>query len=186
MNKTQWYLIGFSTVILVGWMLMQFAALQSALSEPMNLPSSKPKPPEISPLVQTLFTQKTKDSLAFSNDAVWGIFPKIDPKNPTPNAVIFTPAVAGKMPRICVGISCYEFMGLSGKKGLFFDTNVTATKKTLSVGAGATLHKPLRVKQVTNHSIVILDTKSGTTYEMSLFKIDLDQYKPKSESPKGK
>lgn len=185
MNKTQWYLISLSTVFLALWIGVKFANMQNTLSQPLNLPvSENRKLPEISTVVQSLFTIHTQDVLSFSNNKTWGIVPRIDPKNPPINAVVFTPSIAGKSPRICTGLLCYDFMGLIGKKALFYDTNLSATKKTVLLGRGALLNKPIRIKNITADTVTLIDTKTKTTYEMSLFKIDLEPYKPKS--PKGK
>ena len=187
MTKTQKSLIAFGAVWLILWMMFHYFETQRTLSKPLNL-SAVPqhKLPNPSPLIHYGSPSDAKSSLMFQQDSMWGIVKRVDPKNPTPNAVLYIPATGKTPTKVCVGVSCFEFIGLMGKKALFYDTNLSATKKSLSLGNGATLIKPLRIQKITSNSVTLIDSKTKTTYELSQFKIDLTSYKPKSEPSKGK
>jgi len=187
MNRLQWLIVIIASVFLMVWALVNYQNLQRELSVPIKVVEKiQIKDPKISPSIKQLMTPREESSLAMNNEQLWGFAPKIVPKKPNPYEIIFTPVTKGSGTRICVTTSCYEFMGLVGEKALFYDLNVSAKKKTISLNTGNILHKPLRVKKIVSDSVVLLDTKTGTTYEMSLFKIDLNQYAPKSLPKKGK
>lgn len=179
MNRTQWIIISLSIIVFMVWTLGRFAALQSDLSAPLNLPANAVVPtPKLSPSIKALVIPALKSYAPLSSDATWGVIPIIDPLKPSPNAITFTPSNGSGSTRICVGAACYDFMGLVGNKALFQDTNLSATKRNIFLSKGSTLKKPLRVKKITANAIVLVDVKKGTTYEFSLFKIDLTPYKP--------
>ena len=142
--------------------------------------------PKISTALSSLASVNPRVSSMLKDDHIWGITPpQVIKKLPVDN-VTYTPANGSAATRVCVGFACYEFMGLVGKKALFYDLNVSASKKTFTLSRGEILSKPLRVKRVTTDTVTLVDTKRYTTYEMSLFKIDISPYIPKADPKKGK
>lgn len=187
MKRSEWFIIALAFTVLMVWGLVRYTNLQSELSESINMPiKAQIKEPKLSPSIKQLFSPQAKSFLAMNSEQLWGFAPIMALKKPNPYEIIFTPRSNGTGTRVCVTTSCYEFMGLMGNKALFYDLNLSATKKTVLVRVGDVLHKPLRVKKIAPDSVVLIDTKTKTTYEMSLFKIDLTPYTPIQPPKKGK
>lgn len=187
MNRSQLLIISSASMVLMAWLFFSYQNLQTRLKTPLAMPLSKQTSAPLLPLdIAQMLLMEQSGSMIVKNNALWGIVPSINLSKPfDPNAVLFTPASSSKPARLCVGLACYEFLGLDGKKAIFYDTNVSAINKILTLGSGATIRKPLRVKKITRDAVIVVDTKKRANYELSLFKIDLTPYKPQSDPKKG-
>lgn len=139
--------------------------------------------------LSTILTPKPEMLSLLASYKVWGI-PK--PKESAPatpkDLVSFTSGTSlnasknGSLYRICVETACYEFIGITNKQAIFYDTNASATKKTILLTQNQTLHEPLKVEQISAKSVTLKNTKTQEEYAIPMFHIDIENYKPKSKN----